>query len=254
MHPILFKIGPLTIYSYGAMVALGFGLATLLIYARAAKFGLDKDKIIDLVIIILVVGIIGARALYVFLNLPHYMANPMEVPNLSKGGLVWYGGFLSALFAAIWYIRKKRIDFWAVADLMAPYIALAQSFGRIGCFLNGCCYGIEVAPGSPFAVTFPCESISRQPTQIYSSIALFSIFVILMLWQERRHFYGEIFLCYCLLYSFKRFFMEFLRGDNPHLMLGLTLSQYISIAIFLASLLVFLYKVIKWKENPSGSK
>ncbi|MDP3804358.1 MAG: prolipoprotein diacylglyceryl transferase, partial [Candidatus Omnitrophota bacterium] len=141
MHPILLKLGPFTVYSYGVMVAIGFGIFTFLVYRRAAKFNIDQDKIIDLTILILVWGIIGARLLYVASNLSFYLANPVDIVNLSKGGLVWYGGFLAALFAGMVYLKNNRLNFWEITDLIAPYIALAQGFGRIGCFFNGCCYG-----------------------------------------------------------------------------------------------------------------
>ncbi len=237
MHPILLKIGPITIYSYGVMVALGFTVSVILICKHAAGFNLDKDKMLDLAVIILLAGIIGARILYVALNLKVYMADPIEILKLSRGGLVWYGGFLSALFAAVFYIRKKGMDFWNVVDLIAPYTALAQAFGRIGCFLNGCCYGID-----------------GLPAQIYSSILLFLIFVILRLWQKRRRFAGEIFLGYCLLYCLKRFVIEFIRGDNPRIFLGLTISQIVSFVVFLAAAVLFTQKAIRWKKDRSGSK
>ena len=254
MHPILLKLGPFTVYSYGAMVALGFGLATLLIYTRASKFHLDKDKIIDLAIVILIAGVIGARAVYILLNMGYYLANPIEIIDLSKGGLVWYGGFLAGLFALIFYIRKERLDFWNVADLFAPYIALAQGFGRIGCFLNGCCYGIPAPSGYIFAVTFPYENVARHPTEIYSILALFLIFALLRLWQDKRHFVGEVFLGYCILYSSKRFLIEFLRGDNPKIFFGLTISQMVSIFIFLMAAPLFIKKTVQWKKRPINSR
>jgi len=173
---------------------------------------------------------------------------------LSKGGLVWYGGFLSALIAMIVYTRLNKLDFWSVLDLIAPYAALAQGFGRIGCFLNGCCYGIKVAPGFPLAVTFPCDLEPRFPAQLVSAGALFLIFAILAIWQKKRRFGGEIFFAYCILYSSKRFLMEFLRGDNPKIFLGLTMSQLISAVIFVASLVIFLYKASLWKNRPTVSK
>ncbi|MCX5677681.1 MAG: prolipoprotein diacylglyceryl transferase [Candidatus Omnitrophica bacterium] len=247
MHPILLKLGPLTIYSYGVMVAVGFSLAAFLVYRRAPKFGMDRDKMIDYLILLLISGVVGARALYVLLNLGYYMADPMEILNLSGGGLVWYGGFIAALLASIWFLKIKKLDFWPVADLIAPYIALGQAFGRVGCYLNGCCYGIIA----------PCNFIfgERQPTQIYSSILLLIIFIVLVRWQDRRRFKGEIFLDYCALYSCKRFFIEFLRGDNPRIFSGLTMSQLISAAVFLTVLIVFKVKADEWeKKRLSGSK
>jgi len=254
MHPVLLKFGPFVVYSYGVMVAIGFALSSALIWRRAGIFNLNKEKCVDLAILVLVSGILGARLLYVFLNIPYYRANPLEVIMLSKGGLVWYGGFLSALIAMAAYIRLNRLDFWSVADLFAPYAALAQAFGRIGCFLNGCCYGIKTPAGFPLAVTFPCDAEPRLPAQLISAGLLFLIFWILAARQRNRRFGGEIFFAYCLLYSLKRFGMEFLRGDNPKVLFGLTVSQLISAAIFVAALAVFLYKARRWKKRPAASK
>lgn len=237
MHPILFKIGPLTVYSYGVCVALGFAAAAFFIYRRAAHFGIDKDSMIDLLIIMLISGVIGARALYVALNLGYYIANPMQALNLSGGGLVWYGGFLAALGSSAVYLKTKRCSFMNIMDLISPYAALAQSFGRIGCFLNGCCYGF-----------------SGIPVQIYSSILLFAMFIILRLWQDKRRFEGEIFLGYCTLYSLKRFGIEFARGDNPRILAGLTISQVISLAVILIAVPVFIIKVRKWREKGTASR
>lgn len=254
MYPVLFKVGPFNIYSYGVMVALGFSLAALLICRNASKFDLDKDKMLDMTIIILISGIIGARVFYVLSNFKYYLTKPLEIPDLSKGGLVWYGAFLSALAAAVWYSKKNRMKSWSVADLLAPYIALAHAFGRIGCFLNGCCYGIEVSGVTSLGVIFPNDHAIRYPTQIYSSLVLVLLFAVLRAWQERRHFEGEIFLAYCALYSLERFFMEFLRGDNPRIFMGLTLFQLISIVIFCGSLILFIERAVMWKRGASVLK
>ncbi|MFA5142801.1 MAG: prolipoprotein diacylglyceryl transferase [Candidatus Omnitrophota bacterium] len=254
MYPIFLKFGVVTVYSYGVMVAIGFALAAALIYRRAERFGIDKDKAVDLAIIILISGILGARGLYVLLNLPFYLANPVEIVMLSKGGLVWYGGFILSLAAVIIYIRMNSLDIWAVVDLIAPYAALAQSFGRIGCFLNGCCYGIKMNACAPLAVTFPSGADPRLPVQLISAGLLFLIFLILLVRQAHRRFGGEIFFSYCMLYSLKRFAMEFLRGDNPRVFLGLTMSQLISVLVFIAALILFLHKARLWKKSLTISK
>ena len=254
MHPVLLKFGPFSIYSYGVMLAFGFGLSILLIYNRSAGFGLDRDKMVDLSIFIFLAGIIGARIFYVLLNISHYLERPLEILDLSKGGLVWYGGFLSGLLTAICYILKNRLYVWSVFDLISPYIALAQSLGRIGCFLNGCCFGVEAPLSYPFAVIFPDSFTPLYPTQVYSSLALILIFIILRIWQDRRHFYGEIFLGYCILYSSKRFFLEFLRGDNAKIFLNLTISQVISLAVFLVSIAIFISRAAKWKSALTRSR
>lgn len=215
MHPILFELGPFTVYSYGAFVALGFVVFTLLAQRRALVINLDAGKILDLNILILVFGIIGARIMYVLLNIRYYAANPFELADLSKGGLVWYGGVFAAFLAASIYLKKNRMDFWDTADLIAPYLALGQTFGRIGCFFNGCCYGDNGVP-----------------VQLYSSAALLGIFLVLRFWQDSRKFKGEIFLGYCMLYSAKRFAIEFIRADNPRIFACFTVSQIISIFVF----------------------
>lgn len=237
MHPILLKLGPLTIYSYGAFVALGFAAATFLIYRRASDFGIDKDNTLDLLILMLVTGIVGARLLYVFLNLDYYRDNPYEIMALSRGGLVWYGGFFAALASSIIYMKRNGMGFWNTMDLIVPYVALAQALGRIGCFFNGCCYGS-----------------GGFPVQLYSSLLLVAIFVILRLWQDRRKFTGEIFLGYCMLYSLKRFGVEFFRADNPRILTGLTMSQVISLAVICISVSVFIKKASAWKGKDTASR
>ena len=253
MYPIIIQIGPLCIYSYGLMVAIGFAAATLLAYKHADDFGINKDKVIDLGIVMLIGGIVGARVLYVAHNFRYYIRNPLEIINLTKGGLIWYGAFISGMIAAAWFVRKNRISFLAVADLFAPYIALAQAFGRIGCFLNGCCYGSAAPSGFILGVLFPGDSVSRYPTQIFSAISLFVIFVILRAWQKRRHFAGEIFLGYGLLYSVKRFGMEFFRGDYPKVLYGLTTPQLTSVVLFIICLSIFIYRMLKWKNSLKSS-
>lgn len=247
MYPVLLKIGPLNIYSYGVMAAIGFSLVVFLVCARASSFGLDRNKIIDYLIFIFISGIIGARVMFVLLNFEYYRANPMEILNLSKGGLVWYGGFAAAVLASVWFIKKRGLDFWTVADLTAPYIALGQAFGRIGCYLNGCCYGAPAPSYLPFG--------ERYPTQIFSAMLLFIIFVVLIKRQSARRFKGEIFTLYCALYACKRFFIEFLRGDNPKLFFELTISQVISAVIFITILFAYKMMADKWKKKIlSGSR
>lgn len=254
MHPVILKFGILTVYSYGVMIALGFGVATCLIYRSAARFGLDKTRIIDMAIVILVSGIIGARALYVLINIRYYLAAPLEIFNLSNGGLVWYGAFTFGVLSIIFFVKHYKMDFWTVGDLIVPYAALAQAFGRIGCFLNGCCYGIQTPDSYPFGIIFPGEEVLRHPTQIYSALGLILFYMILRLWQEHRRFAGEIFLGYALLYSVGRFSVEYLRGDNARLLSGLTMSQWMSAVVFVAAILIFGLRYRKWKMSNSNSK
>ena len=251
MHPIIAQIGPLCIYSYGMMVSIGFAVAIILAYTRAAEFGLDKDRIIDFGIVVLLGGLAGARLFYVLLNMEYYLSHPLEIINVTRGGLVWYGAFISGILIAIIFVKKNNINFWMGADLLAPYIALAQGIGRIGCFLNGCCYGSIIVQPSNYVpyVAFPGESVFRHPTQIYSSLCLIFLFVILRALQRKRLFNGEIFLGYVVGYAVIRFGLEFLRGDNPKILLGLTISQLISVVVFAVGLTLFLHRFYQWKKS-----
>ncbi|MFC1590236.1 prolipoprotein diacylglyceryl transferase [Candidatus Omnitrophota bacterium] len=239
MHPILVKIGPLTVYSYGLMVALGFGLAAYLAARRSRAFGISANDAIDLLICILVAGIAGARLTYVLLHLDHYRAFPMEIFLINRGGLAFYGGLVFGVLGALICIKKKRLPVWKTADLLAPFVALAHALGRIGCLLNGCCVGRQAPAGFFAAVSFPGDPLMRHPTQAYSAAALFFIFIFLWKRQDKRSFDGEVFFLYCMSYSIYRFAIEFMR-DDPSVYLGLTLSQVLSLAVFSVSFSVFL--------------
>ncbi len=239
MHPILFKIGAIQVYSYGAMLAAAFLTVALLARRRAAALGMDADAILDLCLWLIVSGLIGARLFFIILNLDYYRQNPAEIPMLWKGGLVWYGGLIAAIAAGIIYLKIKKMPLLKTGDLMMPYVALGQAIGRIGCFLNGCCYGKAAPPG--FGVTFDAAQGSVYPTQLYESAAMFIVFLIL---RRRTPKDGGTLFLYLMFYSALRFCIEYIRGDNPFILMGLTVSQLISIAVFMTA-------VILWRSIPS---
>ena len=165
MHRIIFQLGPLTLYSYGVFVALGIALSILLISREGEKSGIPAAAIIDIMLGAIAFGLAGGRLLFVAVNWEHYAAGPFwGVFALAEGGLAIQGALAGGILGAAVLSRIKKISFWRVSDLVAPYMALAQSIGRIGCFLNGCCSGREVS-GS-FGVTFPGEEVMRAPTQL----------------------------------------------------------------------------------------
>jgi len=238
MKPILLEFGAFKIYSYGAMLALGFLLASTLAMRTAKKESIPPEKILDFSLVLLIAGIIGARMLYVILNWPDFANAPVNIIFLNQGGLAIYGGFALGVPIGIWFVRKSGLPLYKTLDLMSPYVALAQSIGRIGCFLNGCCYG---RPTDFFLSVYSPATDSRvHPTQLYSSLALLFIFAILRYFYEKRRFDGEIFFYYLLLYSSSRFFIEILRGDSAVSVLGFTLFQAISLLIFMSSLILYL--------------
>lgn len=234
MHPILFSIGPFTIYSYGVMLAVAVLVCTWALSLDARHFNVPQEAAYDLVFCCMLWGIIAARIFYVFLEWPYYSENLLEIPMLFKGGLAWQGGFLGGTLAGIWFARKHKIPLRSLMDLVAPYVALGQSIGRIGCFFNGCCYGKPVSWG----IYFPVHHARLYPTQLFESGSLFLIFLILRKAQHRPHQQGFVFVLYLWLAAMERFIIEFYRADTVPTGLGLTLAQYVALAVFAAGLIL----------------
>ena len=233
MHPIILKIGPVVIYSYGLMLALGFAIAVYLVRRRAEIEGIKSSVIVDLCFCIIVTGIIGARLLYVFENYDYYLKNPLEIPMINKGGLILYGGIILASVTTIIFVKVRSLHLWKVADLLMPYVAFGQAIGRIGCLLNGCCYGKPTA--GLFGVNMPGHYTKIHPTQLFESVAMLFIFFALLLLRKRKKYDGQIFFYYVIFYSIIRFLIEFLRGDNQVVFLALTLSQIISLLLLFSA-------------------
>ncbi|MBU0503623.1 MAG: prolipoprotein diacylglyceryl transferase [Candidatus Omnitrophota bacterium] len=268
MLRILFNLGPINIYSYGLMLALAFLSGMYLIEKRARKQGLNKNKILDLVFLILFSAILGARALFVILNWDYYRSDLIGILKVWEGGLVFYGGLILAFFASVWFLKKNKLSFWKTADILSPALALGEVFGRIGCFLNGCCYGLI---SEKWGISFPARdnppAFSQQvfdglispaarcslpviPTQIYSALAGLAIFCILLVLEKKKSFDGFLFWVFILLYSLFRFVIESFRyyEKNFFVLNNLTISQVISIVLVIISL-VFLVKGKKQAEN-----
>lgn len=235
MLPEICKIGIFTVYSYGLMLVLAFFTASYLASLQAKKEGIDPEVIFNLCFTVFICGIIGARVFYVFNHLSDYWHNPLEVFMLQRGGLAWFGGAIAGHLAAIVFIEKHKLNLFKVLDLLVPFVALGQAIGRIGCLLNGCCYGRP----SEFGIYFKTFHQHLIPTQLYSSLLLLVIFFILRYIQNKKHVTGLVVATYLLLYAVKRFFIEFLRNDTPRSIFGLTIFQVLAVAMFVASILIF---------------
>ena len=222
MFPRLFEVGPVSIYSYGLLLATAYLVGLWYASVRARKRGLDANRVTDLGIYIIISALVGAKLLLVVVEFDHLRRDPSEIWNLLRSAGVFYGGLLMAVAVAFWYMRRHRLPVWTTCDAFAPGIALGQAVGRIGCLMAGCCYGTPT--DLPWGVTFtnplaaanvgtPLD-VSLHPTQLYESAAVLAILGILLLAERRRaSFPGRTFWSYLLLYPCARFAIEFFRGD-----------------------------------------
>jgi len=254
MHPVLIRIGPLTIHTYGVLIAIGFILGLALAVRQAKKQGIPADKIVDLGFYMLIAAIIGSRLFFVLVEAGPFLRNPLDIFKIWQGGLVFYGGVIFAIPVAIWYAKKKGLDIWGAADIFAPSLAIGHAIGRLGCFSAGCCYG-EHAENIPWAVTFTNpDSLARlgiplHPTQLYESAGEFMNFIILIVLRKHQSFKGQLFWTYLLIYSVIRFIVEFFRGDEIRGFIfgNISISQGISFLLFISAftaILIFRKKKI----------
>ncbi len=247
MYPIAFELFGKEIHFYGICIALGFLAATGLLVWKRRHAGMTTEQIFDLAMIALFSGIIGARVLHVIQNWGSE-SGFLWIIRIDQGGLVFYGGFILAVICLVYYSMKKKIRFDTLLDICSPAIAVGHAFGRLGCFMQGCCFGRKAASDAWYTVRFPLEpSPGRFPesiwdltqnttyplyaTQLWESLGNFLLCGILLLIFEKFRKPGQIAGIYFIAYAVMRFLLEFFRGDNPELLLGLTTSQ--SIALFL---------------------
>jgi phosphatidylglycerol:prolipoprotein diacylglycerol transferase len=243
MHRILFEWGPVTVYSYGLMLVVAFLTVTWLAGRTAGRLApsqrvLTPAQIVDVFCLAMLGGVLGARLFFVAKYWKVFVHQPQEIPAIWHGGLVWYGGFLGGLLAAWIYLRLQRVPFLRAADQCIPFVALAHGIGRIGCFLNGCCYGKPTHAW--FGVIVAAGEPARIPTQLLESVALLLFYLMLRWFQERRVLApaGWLFGAYLVGYAVMRFVIEFLRGDQRAVWAGLTMQQLLSVGVLLVGLVL----------------
>jgi phosphatidylglycerol:prolipoprotein diacylglycerol transferase len=252
MFPILFEYGRLTLYTYGLLIATGFLAALWLVGREARRRGLDPKAFQDLGFVVLVAALVGSRLFFVLLEWEHFVEHPWQVFEIWKGGLVFYGGFIGAALAALWVVRAKGLPLWTTGDIVAPAVALGQTFGRLGCFFAGCCYG--AACDLPWAVTFtdprslaPLHA-ALHPTQLYSAAANFAVFAVLH-WvaRPRQKFQGQLLGLYLVLEPAARFVVEFFRADPRGALGPLSTSQVLALPLVLFGLWI----LVQGRSKPS---
>ena len=247
MHPEIAKLGPLTIHSWGFMVALAFLVGILLSARHAQKASLPRETIFDLGFYVLIASMLGARIVYVIQFWRDFKEHPMEIFMIQNGGVVFFGGFFAALLTFLIYTRLKKIPLLKLLDLITPPTALGYAIGRIGCFLNGCCYGkptdlpwgVSFQPGSEAYWHFGATHL--HPTQLYASATLFFIFLLLLFLSKKVKRDGDLFAWGLMCYAIYRFFIEFIRA-NPTYWFGLSLSQYAALSLLIPSLYLLVIK------------
>jgi phosphatidylglycerol:prolipoprotein diacylglycerol transferase len=244
LYPVLFKIGPLTFYTYGFMMAIAFIVATFIARYEVVRKGFKPELAYDLAIMALVGGLAGARIFYVFGHWSQFVAAPLSILAIWQGGFVWYGGLIGGAAIILIWLRRKELKTLVVADIVAPGLAIGAAIGRLGCLANGCCYGVRttlpwgIVYTNPLAVARPLGE-PLHPTQLYEFA--YNLVIFSMIWAVRKQVKQEgfIFWLYLSSYGFFRFLVEFVRV-NPKIALGMSASQLFSLLLLiLAATMLF---------------
>ena len=215
------------------MLCVAFIVGIILALRAAPAGGVKQDYLYDLFIMAIILSLIGSRLAYVLLNWEIYSGEPWQkIFAFREGGLTFLGGLILPLAGAILYCRYRKINFFHYVDFLTPYVALGYAITRIGCFLNGCCYG--KVTDVHWGVVFPAvDGFHRHPTQLYASAAVFIIFLLLCYLRKRKTFHGFVFAHFILFYGIYRFIIEFYRVDAP--VLGfMTPGQIASVVLIIA--------------------
>jgi phosphatidylglycerol:prolipoprotein diacylglycerol transferase len=261
MYPRLFELGPITVYTYGVLLAAAYLLGLQLARIRARKRGLDQNRILDLGIYIIISALIGAKLLLLITDFKTFTANPRELLTLARSGGVFYGGLILAVAVALWYIRRIGLPLWTTCDVFAPGIALGHVVGRFGCLFAGCCFGKPTT--RPWGITFTDPfaaanvgtplGVPLHPTQLYEAGAELIILLLLLATERKgRPFAGRTFWLYMLLYAISRFVIEFYRGDERGTVGMFSTSQFISIV--LAPLAIGMLVYLSRHEAPEPKR
>jgi len=253
LHPIAFKIGGFPIYFYGIMMVVAY-LVVLFIMRYTRRYeGFTYEEAIDVTIFAIAGGVIGARLFYVALNIGIFIKEPLHIFFVREGGLSWYGALLGGFLGMVALHIFKKMPLGKVCDFASVHITLGLVIGRIGCFLNGCCYG--KITDVPWAVEFRGAGLPglRHPTQLYESFLLVMAFLFMLWLWKRKKFDGEMAMLMFASYGAIRFFVEFFRENTMDQYPGgstLSLAQYLSISLFIVFTVLIIVKRYLIKSKP----
>ena len=258
MYPVLLHFGPLTIYSYGVMMALGFLAASWILNHEFQRQGRDPALSSALVLWAAVGGLIGARLLFIVEKLPEFLAEPWAFV-FTGAGFTWYGGLIGGVVAVSWYIQRHALPWWGIMDAIAPTLPLGHAIGRLGCHLAG--DGDWGPPTTlPWGVAYtdaivgwPFEpGVYVHPTPLYETAVYLLIFAVLWSRRTAPHQPGALFGGYLLLAGIARFLLEFVRVNTP-VFLGLSQAQGISVLLALIGVVILLRRETHTTVTPSLS-
>jgi phosphatidylglycerol---prolipoprotein diacylglyceryl transferase len=250
VYPRLLEFGPITVYTYGVLLAAAYLFGLQLARVRAKQRGLDANRVLDLGIYIIISALVGAKLLLLITDFKSFTADPRELLTLARSGGVFYGGLIVAVVVALWYIRRVGLPLWTTCDVFAPGIALGHVVGRFGCLFAGCCYGKPTT--RPWGITFTDPfaaanvgtplGVALHPTQLYEAGAELLILIVLLVTERKgRPFPGRTFWLYMLLYAISRFIIEFYRGDDRGTVGMFSTSQFISIVLAPLAIVMLVY-------------
>lgn len=263
MYPLI-NLGPIQLPSYGTVIFIGLVVGVIIAMLTAKKYNIEKTDIALSTILACIGMIIGAKLVYLLTVIPEVVSNfsyvKTHIPETLMymfGGYVFYGGLIGAILGYLFYCKYFQINFSKLINVIAPVIPLVHSFGRIGCFLGGCCYGIEYH--GKFAVHFPenefvseLNNVPRFPVQLLESGVNFILFIILMFYGRKTRKEGSILGIYLICYSLIRFSLEFLRGDVERgVFLGVSTSQWISLILIPIGIYLIIRKT-KTETKPQS--
>ena len=247
MYPILFKVGNISLESYWVFMILGFILGGIIVYCQAKRKNLNSHKAIYLIIATITSGFIGSRLGYLLLNFSHYQKNLLKILQFWKGGFSWQGGFIAAFLIVLLILKNNKEEIGKWLDVIIFGMLLGHSIGRVGCFLNGCCYGITT--NVPWAIKNLSlgDNLLRHPTQLYEAFLYFLIFLLLYFYSKKIKLKnGSLFFIGTTFHSLTRFIIEYFRFNTDFIYQGktwyltLTHAQLTALIIITISLLILL--------------
>lgn len=264
-NPIFLQLGSIKIHWYGVFIVTGILISLFVVNKLAEKYDISKDTLVDLAFWLIINGIIGARIYHIFLELPYYAINPLNMIKVWQGGLAIHGGIIAGTMTLLFFVRKHKIDFWNISALIVPMLALSQAIGRWGNYFNQELFGkpTDLPWGIPINETNRIPEFYNyayyHPTFLYESIGNFLIFIILFTWhlwiikkdKKQKSNFQYIVLTYLILYSILRFSLEFIRIDHTPEFIGLRWPQVMSIIIVIGSVIFLIFSKLNNKKLTS---